>query len=172
MIVTSRKSKGKTKASSSNVVSISMRETEEDVASLISWETRSLPSLALGTSHTEDSIRQTVPETVRRASSKLSTISWETNRQSTRPSTEYQKELRYVKALLKSGAGPSTPFCFDVLAQLANIPARITLYDLLKLSKSMRDALRESLIDTKVSVTQIHAIYHEEDDNHCHHASK
>jgi len=36
--------------------------------------------------------------------------------------------------------GPLTPFCFDVLAQLANIPARIILYELLGFSKSTRDA--------------------------------
>jgi len=36
--VTHRKSKGKAKASSSNVVGISARETEEDVASLTSLE--------------------------------------------------------------------------------------------------------------------------------------
>ena len=36
MIVTSRKSKGKAKASSSNVAGISTRETEEDVVSLTS----------------------------------------------------------------------------------------------------------------------------------------
>ena len=36
--------------------------------------------------------------------------------QSTRPSVEKQKELWYVKALLKSGAGALTLFRFDVLA--------------------------------------------------------
>jgi len=36
MTITSRKSKGKTRASSSNVVSISTRETKEDVAALTS----------------------------------------------------------------------------------------------------------------------------------------
>ena len=36
MTATNRKSKGKTKASSSNVMSISTKETEEDVASLTS----------------------------------------------------------------------------------------------------------------------------------------
>ena len=36
MTVTSRKSKGKAKASSSNVMSISTRETEEDIASITS----------------------------------------------------------------------------------------------------------------------------------------
>ena len=64
---------------------------------------------------------------------------------------------------------PSTSFRFDIMAQLANIPARITLYELLGLSKFTRDALREALADEKVFVTQIAAISVEEDDNHCHH---
>jgi len=45
MTVTSRKSKGKARVSSSNVVSISTRETDEDVTSLTSRETRSSPLL-------------------------------------------------------------------------------------------------------------------------------
>jgi len=49
---------------------------------------------------------------------------------STRPSMEKQKELRYDKALPKKEAGASTPFRFDVLTQLTNISARITLYKL------------------------------------------
>jgi len=68
--------------------------------------------------------------------------------------------------------GPLTPFCFDVFTQLANISARITLYDLLRLFKSTRDALRESLADTTIFMTLIPVIYEEEDDNHCQHTSK
>jgi len=41
------------------------------------------------------------------------------------------------------------------LAQLANIPARITLYELLRLSKSTREAVREALADAEVFMTQI-----------------
>ena len=66
----------------------------------------------------------------------------------------------------------STPFRFDVMAQLANISARITLYKLLRLFKSTRDALREALADAEIFVTQILAICSEKDDNHCHHTSK
>jgi len=65
-----------------------------------------------------------------------------------------QKELRYLKALPKSGVEPSTPFRFDVLAQLANIPTRISLYELLRLSKSTRDALKEALANAEIFVTQ------------------
>jgi len=85
---------------------------------------------------------------------------------------EKQKELRYAKAFLKNGAGPLTSFCFDVLNQLANIPARITLYELLRLSTSTRDTLREELADAEVFITQILATCEEKDDNHCHHTSK
>ena len=49
----------------------------------------------------------------------------------------------------------SQPFRFDIINQLANIPARITLYELLKLSKSTREALREALADAEVFVTQL-----------------
>ena len=70
--VTSRKSRGKAKASCSNVVSISTRETKEDVAFLTSSETRS-PPLLLTWAHLphKDLIRQAVPEVVWRAGSKL-----------------------------------------------------------------------------------------------------
>jgi len=68
--------------------------------------------------------------------------------------------------------GPSTPFRFDVMAQLANIPTRITLYELLRLSKSTKDALRETLVDAEIFTTQILAICREEEGNHCHHTSK
>ena len=47
--------------------------------------------------------------------------------------------------------------CFDVLAQLANIPTIITLYELLRLSKSIREALREALADSKAFIAQIPA---------------
>ena len=61
---------------------------------------------------------------------------------------EKKKELRYNKALQNDKVeGLSTPFRFDALAQLANILARITLYELWRLSKSMREALREALTD-------------------------
>jgi len=68
-----------------------------------------------------------------------------------------QKELQYVKAFPKNGTGPLTPFRFDVLTKLANIPARITLYELIRLFKSTKDALREALADAEIFVTQIHA---------------
>ena len=85
---------------------------------------------------------------------------------------EKQKELRFSKALPKNNAeGSPTPYRFDVLAQLANIPSRITLYELLRLSRSTRDALREALADAEVFMAQILAGPHEEDEVDCLHAS-
>ena len=49
MTVTSRKSEGKTKAFSSNVVGISTRETEEDVASFTSSGDESVFAADIGT---------------------------------------------------------------------------------------------------------------------------
>jgi len=86
---------------------------------------------------------------------------------------EKQKELQFSKALPKDNAeGFSTPYRFDVLAQLANIPARITLYELLRLSKSTREALREALADTEVIMAQIPTGPQEEDKEDCLHASQ
>jgi len=77
------------------------------------------------------------------------------------------RELRCAKALQKDKAeGSSTPFHFDVLAQLANIPVRITLYEFLRLFKSMREAPREALADSEVFIAQISAGHKEEDEGH------
>jgi len=83
---------------------------------------------------------------------------------------EKQKELRYSKALPKDIIEEiSSPYRFDVLAQLANILARITLYELLRLSKSTREALRGDLADAEVFMTQIPAGPQEEDEKDCPH---
>src|SRR3954470_15530672 len=69
---------------------------------------------------------------------------------------EKPKEVRYNRPLNKGKAVEvSQPFRFDIINQLANIPARITFYELLKLSKSTREALREALADAEVFVTQL-----------------
>src|SRR5438445_2345737 len=69
---------------------------------------------------------------------------------------EKPKEVRYNRPLNKGKAVEvSQPFRFKIINQLANIPARITLYELLKLSKSTREALREVLADAEVFVTQL-----------------
>jgi len=52
---------------------------------------------------------------------------------------ENQKEVLFDKALKKTPSqGINAPFGFNILAQLANILARITLHELLRLSKEMR----------------------------------
>ena len=45
------------------------------------------------------------------------------------------------------------PFHFDILAQLANIPARITIHELLRLSKEIREALRDALANSESFLT-------------------
>lgn len=70
-----------------------------------------------------------------------------------------EKESRNKQPLGKDKVnGQSQPFCFDVLAQLANIPARITLYELLKLSRNTLEALREALADAKVFAMHMEVI--------------
>src|SRR5438270_7677915 len=67
-----------------------------------------------------------------------------------------QKHLRFSSPLLPSEAGqPATAFRFDILKQLAQIPARITLLELLKLSKATREALREALANADTFATHI-----------------
>jgi len=54
------------------------------------------------------------------------------------------------------------------LAQLANIPARVTLYEILRLSKLTREVLREALADAEVFMAQIPTGPQDEED--CLHA--
>src|SRR3954469_17278860 len=67
-----------------------------------------------------------------------------------------QKHLRFSSPLLPSEAGqPTTVFRFDILKQLAQIPTRITLLELLKLSRATQEALREALADADTFATHI-----------------
>src|SRR4051812_6114982 len=69
---------------------------------------------------------------------------------------EKPRKVQYNRPLNKGKAVEvSQPFRFDIINQLANIPARITLYELLKLFKSTREALREALTDAEVFATQL-----------------
>ena len=68
--------------------------------------------------------------------------------------------------------GSLTPFRFDVLPQLANSPVRITLYELLRLFKSIREALREALADSEAFIAQIPTRHKEEDEGYCLQTSK
>ena len=64
---------------------------------------------------------------------------------------EKQKGIRFDESLKKNPSrGLNTPFRFDILTQLANIPAHITLHKLLCLSKKkMKEALRDTLADSE-----------------------
>ena len=98
MTVTNKKSKGKAKASSSNVMSISTKETEKDVASLT----------CSGNEESAFAADTGIPPTSKTRSGKQYLKQYnesmvnspqpaeETNEQSTKPSMKKQKELRYV----------------------------------------------------------------------------
>jgi len=67
---------------------------------------------------------------------------------------EKQKEIFFNESLKKNPSrGLNAPFCFDILAQLANIPTRITMHELLHLSKKMREALRDVLPNSESFLT-------------------
>lgn len=60
------------------------------------------------------------------------------------------KEVSFDKSLHKEAVDDLTaPFKFDMLVQLANIPAGIIIYELLCLNKETRDALTEVLVDSE-----------------------
>jgi len=62
---------------------------------------------------------------------------------------EKQKEVRFNRVLKRpSGLRLDAHFRFDILALLANIPARITIQDLLRLLKETREALRDALANS------------------------
>jgi len=63
-----------------------------------------------------------------------------------------------------SGPGLDAPFRFNILAQLANIPAQITIHELLRLSKETREALRDALANSESFL--IHIPEATEDDSH------
>jgi len=97
----------------------------------------------------------------------------EPTKHSTKQSMEKKKELQYAKAPPKDKEeGSSRPYHFDVLAQLANIPSRITLFELLRLSKSIREALREVLADAEVFMAKIPAEPEKEDEKNGLHVSQ
>ena len=135
------------------MVGFSTRETEEDVTSLTSSGDEEFAFAAdIGTPPTSKTrsgkqyLKQYGEPIINSPQPAEETI-----KQSTKPSVKKQKELQYAKALQKDGMGPSTPFCFDVMAYLANIPTRVTLYEFLRLSKSTRKALREALAERRLS---------------------
>jgi len=67
---------------------------------------------------------------------------------------EKQKGVRFDRVLKKpSGPRLDVPFRFDILAQLANILAHITIHELLRLSKEIREALRDALANLESFLT-------------------
>jgi len=174
-IVTNRKSKGKAKASFCNVVCASSREAEIDVPSLTDSEEETIVLVAelnkplVAETRSDQSYLKKYDDMV--ASSPKPTT--EPTKPSAKQPVEKQKELQFSKALPKDNAeGSTTPYRFDVFAQLANIPAKITLYELLRLSKSTREALREALANAEVFMSQILTRSQEEDEEDCLHASQ
>ena len=168
--VTNRKSKGKAKASSCNVVCASSREAETDVPSLTDSEEETIVLTAepnqpmAGTRSGQPYLKQ-YGETAATPPQPAA----EPTKPSAKQPVEKQKEIRFSRALQKGIAeGSTSPYRFDVLAQLANIPARITLYELLRLSKSTREALQEALANAEVFMTQVPK---EEDVENCLHLS-
>ena len=74
-----------------------------------------------------------------------------------------QKEVCFEKLLKKDPSKElNAPFCFDMLTQLANIPARITLHELLCLLKEMREAVRDALTHSESFLMQVPALTKED----------
>ena len=134
---TNRKSRVKTKALPCNVVCASSREVETDVAAVTDSEetivlaTDPNAALAAGTRSGQQYLKKY---------DEMVTNSLKLTPEPTNGAIRgEEKELRYAKTLLKDKAkGSLAPYRFDVLAQLANIPARIALFELLRLSKSTK----------------------------------
>jgi len=164
----------KAKALPCNVACASSRETKTDIPSLSDSEEKiiltaelNVPLVAVtrsGQSYLKkyDEIVANPPK-----------LTPEPIKKSTKQPVEKQKELRYAKALLKDKAeGSLAPYRFDVLAQLANIPTRFTLYVLLRLSKLTREALRETLADVEAFITRIPAKPQKKDKEDCLYTSQ
>jgi len=156
--VTNSKSKCKEKASPCNVACASSREVETDVPLLTESEeetivlTAELNAPLVAETRSGQSYLKKYDEMV----ANLPKSTPEPTKQSMKQLVEKQKEIRYAKALSKNKSeGSSAPYRFEVLAQLANIPTRITLYELLRLSKSTREALREALANVEVFMARI-----------------
>ena len=174
-IVTNRKSKGKAKASPCNVVCTSSRKAETDVLSLADSEeetiilTPELNAPLVAETHSGQLYLKKYDEMVANPPKPTS----EPTEQSTKQPVEKQKGIWYAKALPKDKVEEtSAPYRFDILSQLANIPARVTLYELLRLSKSTREALREALADAEIFMVRILAEPQEKDEEDCLHASQ
>src|SRR3954467_2401469 len=157
--VSRKKSRGKTKQA--NVIIASAIEPDSDVHSLTDSEEEEevlaasvAGPLAAATRLGQPYLRNYDDAPVQQLELSQEPVMEPAEQPKTTP--EKPKEVRCNRPLNKGKAVEvSQPFRFDIINQLANIPARITLYELLKLSKSTREALREALADAEVFVTQL-----------------
>src|SRR3954468_9375444 len=157
-MVSRKKSRGKTKQA--NVIIASSIEPDSDVNSLTDSEEEEevlaasvAGPLAAATRSGQPYLRNYDDAPVQQLGPPQEPVLEPAEQPKTMP--EKPKEVQYNRPLNKEKAVEvSQPFRFNIINQLANIPARITLYELLKLSKSTREALREVLADAEVFVTQ------------------
>ena len=116
---------GKAKATSCNVVCASSREAKIDVPSLTDSEEETIV-LATEPSRLVAETRSGQPY-LKKYGDTAATLpgpTAEPAKPSTKQPVEKQKELRFSRVLSKDIAeGSTAPYRFDVLAQLANIPA-------------------------------------------------
>jgi len=127
---------GKAKASPCNVVCASSREAETNIASPTDFEEETIVLAAEPNVPLMAGTRSGQSYLKKYDGMALLKLTPEPANQNTKQPVEKQKEFWYAKALSKDKAeGSSRPYHFDVLTQLANIPARITLYEFLRLSK-------------------------------------
>src|SRR5256886_7216699 len=155
--VSRRKSKGKTMQA--NVIIASTIEPDSDVNSLTDSEEEEevlaagvAAPLAAATRSGQPYLRNYDEAPVQQLEPSQEPVTEPAEQPKTTP--EKPKEVRYNRPLNKRKAiEVSQPFRFDIINQLANISARITLYELLKLSKSTRKALREALADAEIFIT-------------------
>src|SRR5256886_1080738 len=157
--ISCKKSRGKTKQA--NVIIASSIEPDSDVNSLTDSEDEEevlaasvARPLAAATRSGQPYLRNYDDAPVQQLEPSQESVTEPAEQPKTTP--EKPKEVRNNRPLKKAKAVEvSQPFRFDIINQLANIPARITLNELLKLSKSTREALREALADAEVFVTQL-----------------
>src|SRR4051812_28499057 len=157
--VSHKKSGGKSRQA--NVIMASTLEPDSDVDSLTDSEKEEevlaadiARPLAVATRSGQPYLRNCDGSPVQQPEQSQEPIAEPVEQPKTTP--EKLREVRYNRPLNKGKAiKVSQPFRFDIINQLANIPARITLYELLKLSKLTREALREALADAEVFVTQL-----------------
>jgi len=172
--VTNKKSNGKARASSSNVVSVSSKEIEESVASLIDARDEKFV-LAMDQDAPSTSKTHSGKQYLKKCEEAVASLpksTKETTEQSEATPGEAVRAPLYESSSERQGRRIITPIHFDILAQLANIPAWITLYELLKLSKSTKEAFREALVDLEAFIAQIPAMSDEKDNGHYYQTSK